>query len=113
MNETSKRRRTVTSSLNEISKDQLGNRVALSEERYSAHPHPFLLYSRARADPVFVNHLRSSGIDSQPGGTDAWYRFLGSLNVYQFELRILDRCVKRRERFYVPETHIMYLTHCC
>jgi hypothetical protein len=55
---------------------------------------------------VYVNLLRSPGIDSQPGGpvqqpyltyrhtrlyrlaeAIPWYRFLGSLNVYKFGLR--------------------------
>jgi hypothetical protein len=42
MKETPRRRKTtVTSSLNEISTDHLGNRVVESWRRYSARPHPF------------------------------------------------------------------------
>ncbi len=60
---------------------------------------------RASTEPVFVNLLRSPGIDSQPGGpvrqpyltyrpawlqrqaeSVSWNRFLGSLNVYKYGL---------------------------
>ena len=37
-------------------------------------------------EPVFVNLLRSPGIDSQPGGVDPWNRFLGSINVNKYGL---------------------------
>jgi len=42
--ETPRRRITLTSSLNEISTNQLGNREIVREggRRYSARPHPFL-----------------------------------------------------------------------
>jgi hypothetical protein len=41
MNETSRMRIVVTSSLNEISANQLGKRVELRGKRYSASPIPF------------------------------------------------------------------------
>ncbi len=41
--ETSRRRIAVTSSLNEMTKDQLGNFVVMrGSKRYSVHPQPFL-----------------------------------------------------------------------
>ncbi len=38
------------------------------------------------AEPVFVDLLRSPGIDSQPGGIDPRNRFLGYINVYGYGL---------------------------
>jgi hypothetical protein len=56
--------------------------------------------------PVFVNLLRSPGIDSQPGGlarrtarlhrlaeSISWNWFLGSLNVYKFGLSSRMKCM--------------------
>jgi len=40
------------------------------------------------SEPVFVNLLRSPGIDSQPGGFIPRNRFLDSCNVYKYGLRI-------------------------
>jgi hypothetical protein len=37
-------------------------------------------------EPVFVNLLRSPGIDSQPGRIDSSNRFMGYMNVYKYEL---------------------------
>ena len=61
-----------------------------------------------KTEPVFVNLLRSPGIDSQPGrlvrqhfltyrharlhrlaDSIPWNRFMGSLNVYKFGIRML------------------------
>jgi hypothetical protein len=40
-----RRRITVTPSINDISTDQLRKRVVVRERRYSARPHPTLVYS--------------------------------------------------------------------
>ncbi len=47
------------------------------------------------AEPEVVNFLRSSEIDSKPGGIDFLNWFLGSLNFYKFGLCIVFLTLKK------------------
>jgi hypothetical protein len=91
------------------------------------HPPPPL----STAEPVFVNLLRSPGIDSLPAGPARQIglsyrlaslhrlaaliprnRFLGSLNVSKYGLRLLDRYLKTTRTVF-PTNSDIYFVHSC
>ncbi len=120
------------------SRSNLPNRSSLQMSSLkTAFPLPPSI-SYLPAEPVFVNLLRSPGIDSQPGGpvpyltyrparvrslekSIPWNRFLGPLNVYKFGLWFLFNVTRKRlftvlyTELYVLEVDIIQwfrLTRC-
>ncbi len=52
---------------------------------------PWTYVKEEQSEPVFVNLLRSPGIDSQPGGIDPRNRFLGSIRIRTLTIRFSSR----------------------
>jgi len=98
---------TVQSGIHLFSRARICKPLKEPRNQFPAWRKTNLFWRISPPEPVFVNLLRSPGIDFQPGGSVwqpyltyrlarihrlaeliPWNRFLGSLNVYKFGLRL-------------------------